>query len=375
MKKKIFKIIFILLIVVASFYGLYKYLTLVDVRLASEINKYQKIEHKEYKIEKDFTNRTYSIYKDNDDDFKILQLTDIHIGGSKASYRNDLLAFAAMYDLIKYSKPDLIVLTGDMMFSSILSRNVNNKNAAIALKVFFENIGIPWTMVFGNHDYEFYNTANPMDIATVFEASDNFLFTPYYSVANKLYSNHQINLFNEDGTLNRVLLFMDSNMLTSSDDNLTNTALSWYEITMIKNREKYGDFKSLLFLHEPLYEYSDAWDYVTMSDKYKTAGLGEYYFGSKREKICYEKKTDLFNFIKTFKSTDGVFCGHDHLNDFSVSYQGIRLTYGNSIDYITYDNIASKEEQRGGTLITIKNDASFDVNQVILKDIRRKVSD
>lgn len=375
MKKKIFKIIFILLIVVASFYGLYKYLTLVDVRLATEINKYQKIEHKEYKIEKDFTNRTYSIYKDNDDDFKILQLTDIHIGGSKASYRNDLLAFAAMYDLIKYSKPDLIVLTGDMMFSSILSRNVNNKNAAIALKVFFDNIGIPWTMVFGNHDYEFYNTANPMDIATVFEASDNFLFTPYYSVDNKLYSNHQINLFNEDGTLNRVLLFMDSNMLTSSDDNLTNTALSWYEITMIKNREKYGDFKSLLFLHEPLYEYSDAWDYVTMSDKYKTAGLGEYYFGSKREKICYEKKTDLFNFIKTFKSTDGVFCGHDHLNDFSVSYQGIRLTYGNSIDYITYDNIASKEEQRGGTLITIKNDASFDVNQVILKDIRRKVSD
>ena len=316
MKKKIFKIIFILLITVASFYGLYKYLTLVDVHLATEINKYQKIEHKEYKVEKDFTNRTYSIYKDNDDDFKILQLTDIHIGGSKASYRNDLLAFAAMYDLIKYSKPDLIVLTGDMMFSSILSRNVNNKNAAIALKVFFDNIGIPWTMVFGNHDYEFYNTANPMDIAMVFETSDNFLFTPYYSVDNKLYSNHQINLFNEDGTLNRVLLFMDSNMLTSSDDNLTNTALSWYEITMIKNKEKYGDFKSLLFLHEPLYEYSDAWDYVTMSDKYKTAGLGEYYFGSKREKICYEKKTDLFNVIKTFKSTDGVFCGHDHLNDF-----------------------------------------------------------
>ena len=60
---------------------------------------------------------------------------------------------------------------------------------------------------------------------------------------------------------------------------------------------------------------------------------------------------------------------------FSVSYQGIRLTYGNSIDYITYDNIASKEEQRGGTLITVKNDASFDVNQVILKDIRRKISD
>jgi hypothetical protein len=68
-------------------------------------------------------------------------------------------------------------------------------------------------------------------------------------------------------------------------------------------------------------------------------------------------------------STKAIFCGHDHLNDFSVTYKGIRLTYGKSIDYLAYYNIKNSHWQRGGTVIEIAPDSSFTIDQVVLADI------
>jgi hypothetical protein len=61
--------------------------------------------------------------------------------------------------------------------------------------------------------------------------------------------------------------------------------------------------------------------------------------------------------------------GHDHLNTLSITYQGIRLTYGMSIDYIAYVPTLKWKTQRGGTIIEINNDGSFDVTPLPLVDI------
>lgn len=61
----------------------------------------------------------------------------------------------------------------------------------------------------------------------------------------------------------------------------------------------------------------------------------------------------------------GVFCGHDHYNNFSVNYtpagadRSIRLTYGMSVDYLAYPGIFKKHSQRGCTRIELK-DNTFD---------------
>ena len=52
-------------------------------------------------------------------------------------------------------------------------------------------------------------------------------------------------------------------------------------------------------------------------------------------------------------STDSVFCGHDHLNNFSINYKGIDLTYSYSIDYLAYTGISKLGSQRGCTVINI----------------------
>ena len=97
--------------------------------------------------------------------------------------------------------------------------------------------------------------------------------------------------------------------------------------------------------------------------------------GEPDELICCGVNEDnMFEKILELKSTQGVFAGHDHLNNFSLDYNGgsgdyyVRLTYGLSIDYLAYFGIAKKTAQRGGTIITISPDATFDCYGVRMLD-------
>ena len=81
--------------------------------------------------------------------------------------------------------------------------------------------------------------------------------------------------------------------------------------------------------------------------------------------------------MKSLGSTKAIFCGHDHLNDFSVLYEGVRYTYSKSIDYTAYlfQGIAKKSEQRGGTELLLKGsnsslEADFDIVSIKLTDIK-----
>ena len=55
---------------------------------------------------------TFAIRKD--EDFRILQLTDLHLGFGWLSRSKDTLAMDAVRQLIERSKPDMLVLTGVM---------------------------------------------------------------------------------------------------------------------------------------------------------------------------------------------------------------------------------------------------------------------
>lgn len=59
---------------------------------------------------------TFSLRIPTDRDYKILQLTDLHLGFGMFSGKKDRLALAAVTELIRRTGPDLIVLTGDSVF-------------------------------------------------------------------------------------------------------------------------------------------------------------------------------------------------------------------------------------------------------------------
>ena len=75
---------------------------------------------------------------------------------------------------------------------------------------------------------------------------------------------------------------------------------------------------------------------------------------------CGMGEDDLFETIQELGSTKGLFFGHDHDNNFSIYYKGIRMTYGYSIDYLAYSGINKRGSQRGCTIITVSPDGTFD---------------
>ena len=100
-----------------------------------------------------------------------------------------------------------------------------------------------------------------------------------------------------------------------------------------------------------------------------------WYFGSNDEEMldkvcCSEYPSSMFVTARELGSTMGFFCGHDHYNNMSLEYQGIRLTYGMSIDYLVMPGIARDTKQRGGTLITLHEDGTEDIVQVPLESLK-----
>ncbi len=88
---------------------------------------------------------------------------------------------------------------------------------------------------------------------------------------------------------------------------------------------------------------------------------GERIWGMRFEKECFPAVDDeMFETMVALGSTKGCFVGHDHMNNYSVNYQGIRLTYGLSCDHNIY-----LVPFRGGTLINIKNDGTFTTQSLI----------
>ena len=120
--------------------------------------------------------------------------------------------------------------------------------------------------------------------------------------------------------------------------------------------------KSTAFFHIPLREYQDAW-YEYLNNGFKDTENAKLIEGVAGEGgiIVFpgEGEDTLFETMLELGSTKGIFCGHDHDNNFTMEYKGIRLCYGMSVDYLAYIGISGRGVQRGCKVITYSPDGSF----------------
>ena len=83
-------------------------------------------------------------------DYKILQLTDLHLGFGLFSHKKDKMALDAVTKIINRTSPDLIVFTGDTIFPFLpKAGTMNNKKQAERFIRFIDRFKIPYTIVFG----------------------------------------------------------------------------------------------------------------------------------------------------------------------------------------------------------------------------------
>ncbi len=305
--------------------------------------------------------------------FKILQLADIHLGNGFLSFRKDKKALKAIKKLVHLAQPDLIIVTGDMVYPvSIQAGSVNNLKATKLFATFMNSFGIPWTITYGNHDEELYSLYSLESLSKVYEGSDNCLFQRGPEDITGM-SNHFINILNHNGTINTSLVLFDSNSYVSTFslfkyDNIHENQVEWYEKQLYAISENYGFdglVPSLAFFHIPVNEFDDAWQLYREGSNEIIYHYGK--TGRKSEKVrAPVYKSSIFDKMVELGSTKGIFVGHDHCNSFSVTYKGIRLTYCKSIDYLAYPRINRSKWQRGGTVIEIDEDGNFEVSSLLL---------
>ena len=338
------------------------------------INSLPVVEHTEDGIEYNEETGVYTIIS-VDEDFKILHLTDIHLGGSLFSYRQDHKALAACYALIENTHPDLVIVTGDLCFPlGIMSMSFNNSAPVYQFAAFMRNLGIPWAFTYGNHDTESLASLNKEELNNVFMTlsykTSGTLLYPYIQPEVTGRNNQLIELRNSDGSLNTALFLIDSNAYTGEGinvyDYIHDDQVDWYAGEVERMNAEAGHVvPSMIFFHIPLQQYRTAYElYEAGSDEVT------YYFGVNGEKMidkicCSDYPSSLFDRAREL-GCEGMFCGHDHYNNMSLEYQGVRLTYGMSIDYLVMPGIEKDTEQRGGELITIHSDGSWDLWQIPL---------
>ena len=336
----------------------------------------------------EFDNQLMPQYDENgaayfvtDGEFKVMHLTDVHLGGSFISTKDDKKAMNAVAAMIATEQPDLVVVTGDISFAVPWAATLNNKYAHDMFIRFMENLGVYWTVTFGNHDSELYNYYTRSDVAGFYE-NESLKYCLFDRGPDDIFGecNHAITVRNSAGLITEGIIMIDSNSYTDEDifgfkwvyDNIHQDQIDWYKETIeshnAHNKSINPDIdttvESLVFMHIPIMEVRDAnHEYINAGNK-DTDDV-KHLFGEIGEKdpyvYCSEEAEEMFETMVELGSTEAIFYGHDHVNNILLEYKGIKLCYGYSVDYFAYWQIAKQGAQRGCTIINCHPDTTFEI--------------
>ena len=351
-------------------------------KLLEKGNTYSKVQYENQLVPQRDENGNW--YFTTDGDFKVMHITDVHIGGGFLSKGYDEKALNAVAIMVTREKPDLLIVTGDVAFPvPYTAGTFNNYSGAKAFANLMESLGVYWDVTFGNHDSEVYTYFDREDMSA-FYGSDEFEYCLFEAGPKDVdgYGNHTIEIKNSDGVITQAMILIDSqayiedNIIESikgTYDNIHLNQVEWYEEEVnrmnAENKridEKAGTVVTHAFFHIPLVEMDDAWNEFK-ENGYKDTEDFEYVEGligeTGRQVCCAYGEDELFEKMLELKSTKAIHNGHDHVNSTTFKYKGITFSYGYSIDYFAYSNIDKLGSQRGNTMITLKPDGTFNIDK------------
>lgn len=345
------------------------------------------------------------VAESEEDSFRVLHLTDVHIGAGAFSASKDRWAIEAVSETVRRVEPDLVIVTGDMAYPvPFQAGTFNNKREAEMFASMMERLGVYWTIGFGNHDTEIYSLYDRDDIAaevysdpkwehclfregpTDIAGKGNDVIVVRHPTADGVEivdaASYEANVGSTK--ISQALVTIDSHSYTDGDyfgiawkyDNIHQDQIDWYAREMDRLTEMNGgeQVKNLVFFHIPLTEYGVYWNEYKDNGHNDTANVHKVHgqAGESGEK-SFPGVDDCLTFETMLAhGGQGTFCGHDHYNTFAIDVKAttkdadgndvtgvIRLSYGMSIDYLAYVGIASDIEQRGGQEIRIDADGGF----------------
>lgn len=303
-----------------------------------------------------------TIKKNSDGDFRVLMFTDTHIKGDKTL---DNMTVSYLVKNISEQKPDLVILGGDNVTYGF------NKKRNVQLAELFEQLGVYWTTVLGNHEGDGFLSYDRENVIKLFSSYDHCLVKEGKADVDG-YGNSTVNILNADGTLKEVFFLMDTGDYMTAEskaeygvtdeddvyDGVKTSQVEWYKEKHDAIEAEYGKFKSVTVVHIPIYQAEQEY------------AEDAFLYGEKCEGVCESGfDSGLFNAMKEKGSAQAVYFGHDHVNNFGVMYDGILLSYIQPSGYGAY-NMQSKfdapesEWIQGCTLLNIKTDGTYTAERI-----------
>lgn len=345
-------------------------------------------------------------------EFTILQLTDMQVIDAAQQRTPDRLrpdeidawktehvemcAYAPIRAVIEQTKPDLIIITGDIVYGEF----DDSGRALAGFIAFMESFGIPWAPVFGNHDNE--SKIGVYAQCRMLEKAQSCLFRRSTALTGN--SNYSVGIL--DGEVpSRVLYMLDSNTCWGATDpdtsrtyGMADDQIAWMQDTAAALCERYGrPIPGFACFHIPTEDYITAMicaGYQTEDDPdggnfiidgtapaslldrdtpspntceegdparvLPPSNPGDSGYKNERMPRGRFQRAHSADFLASH--VDGVFMGHCHKCQITVQgADGIRYTHGvksGTYDYHTRGRI-------GGTRITVSEDRrTFCVEQV-----------
>ena len=294
----------------------------------------------------------------------ILNLADIQLKDDLIFEEEGEKSEEMIAELIEKTEPDLITLTGDNAWGTV---------AYIRLIEQVDSYGIPWAPIMGNHDGQC--CISEFWAAYLLYKADNCLFE--FGPENMGYGNYIINI-TENGKIIHTLFMVDTHngaefiledgSTISGYDHLWDNQIEWYKWAINGISEIEGrTVESSVFMHIPVCEYNEAWAKAYGSSETGTisSALAPYAMGISGESVSSSPVNNgFFDVCKELGSTKNMFAGHDHVNNFQIYHEGIRLNYVLKTGYGAYYT----EGLTGGTVIEINSDGAAYAEHVFMSN-------
>ena len=290
-----------------------------------------------------------------DGHFRILMLSDFH---GKPDYNPKLKQ--GIEALVNHAKPDFVMMGGDQLCG--ITPEILHDFLASAMEP-VQKRGIPWAHVFGNHDpeqnmtkeemeavYESFplclSQAGPEDVSGVgnwclpiLSAHSDIPAYHLWAMDSHSEVRDYVSHFHLPADTQFILprCFGDGHVQASP---LFDQVMWYYSESLRRETEAGRKIPGILFLHVPIIEFN----LLYRNPEYTN------FIGRKREGVCAgELNSGLFMACLQRGDVKGIFCGHEHYNDFQGEYCGITMAYDGCVGY----DMSGHDDIRGGRIIDL----------------------
>ena len=263
----------------------------------------------------------------------------------------DKRCFDYMRETIETVKPDLILLTGDLVYGEFDDKGTSWYRVV----EFMDSFEIPWAPVMGNHDAE--STLGVDWQCDVLTSSAYCLFDRKELTGN---GNYSVGIVQGE-KLTRVFYMVDSNGADASPQSLANghtktsagfgqDQINWYTNEIASIHALSPDTKISFAFHIQIAAFSDAcakYGFIntgTMNNPINIDLLegrenGDFGYLGRDMKDAWDADKTVFTGFKDL-GVDSIFVGHEHCNSASVVWEGIRFQFGQkSSTYDRYNHV------------------------------------